>query len=136
MIAKLDARDEAIRGAIEKAKRDREEAERYLAEQKKALDDARRETAEMLQSAQQEAQRERQRIVEGARAEYDGIVQRGREQIENETKAALERVRKSIADMALQVAGRLLDRTVDASTHRQLAEDFVAELEKERSPRA
>lgn len=136
MIAKLDARDEAIRGAIEKAKSERQQAERLLAEQKAALEAARREAAELLQSAQQEGIRERQRIVEGARAEYEKIVERGREQIEQETKLALTRVRQSVADLSLEVAGHLLQRTLDPKTHRELAERFVAELEGGRKPQA
>ena len=103
MITKLDARDEAIRGAIDKAKLDREEAERLLQEQKADLDKTRRETAEMLQAAQQEAARERQRIIDGARDEYEKIVQRGREQIQNETRAALSQVRQTVADLSLDV---------------------------------
>ncbi|GAB4225618.1 MAG: F0F1 ATP synthase subunit B [Acidobacteriota bacterium] len=130
MIAKLDARDEAIRGAIEKAKRAREEAETLLAEQKAALDAARREAAEMLQNVQQEASRERQRILEQAREEYERIVQRGREQIDNETRAALERIRAQVAELSLEVAGRLLRARLDPATHRELAERFVAEIER------
>ena len=130
MITKLDARDEAIRGAIDKAKLDREEAERLLQEQKADLDKTRRETAEMLQAAQQEAARERQRIIDGARDEYEKIVQRGREQIENETGAALAQVRQTVADLSLDVAGRLLGKTLDQQAHKELAERFVTELEE------
>ena len=130
MIAKLDARDESIRGAIDKAKKDREESVRLLSEQKAELDKTRREGAEMLQAAQQEAARERQRIIEGARDEYEKIVQRGREQIENETRAALSQVRTTVAELSRDVAGRLLGKTLDQRAHKELAERFVSELEK------
>ncbi len=136
MIAKLDARDDAIRGAIERAKKAREDAERLLAEQKAALDAARREAAEMLQNVQQEASRERQQIIEQARAEYDRIVRRGREQIESKTRAALERIRASVADLSLEVAGRLLRTRLDPEAHRELAERFVAEIERGGTPSA
>ena len=132
MIAKLDARDEAIRGAIERAKKAREDAEQLLAEQKAALDAARREAAEMLQNVQQEASRERRQVLEQARAEYERIVQRGREQIENETRAALEKIRVQVADLSLEVAGRLLRVKLDPAAHRDLAERFVAEIEQGR----
>lgn len=136
MIAKLDARDEAIRGSIDKAKRDREEAEKFLSEQKAALDEARREIAEMRQSAQQEAARERQRIVEGARAEYEKIVQRGREQIDNETNAALSKIQGTVAELSIEVASRLLGRAMDEASHRELADKFVAELSEKKRPLA
>lgn len=136
MIAKLDARDEAIRGAIEKAKEERQQAERFLAEQKAALDAARREAAELLQNAQQEGVREKQRIIEAARSEYEKIVERGREQIEQEARLAVARVRQSVADLSLEVASRLLHRSLDPKTHREMAERFVAEIEGGGTPRA
>ncbi len=129
MIDKLDARDRAIRGAIEEAKGQRDQAEQFLAEQKALLDKARRESADMLAAAQEQAGRERQRIVTEAREEYDKIVARGRSQIEQETRAAVAEVREAAASLALDVAGRLIKKTMDQPQQKQLAEQFVKELE-------
>jgi F-type H+-transporting ATPase subunit b len=129
LIDKLDARDRSIRGAIEEARAEREEAEKLLKEQRALLEETRRKTTEMLAEAQSAAKLERQRIVAEARNESERIVSRGREQIEQETRNALAQIRSSVAQMAIQVAERLLPRTVDASAHRQLAEQFVNELE-------
>jgi F-type H+-transporting ATPase subunit b len=130
MIDKLDARDRAIRGSIEEARAERLEAEKLLVEQKALLDKTRRETAAMLQAAQQDAGTERQRLVEQAREEYERIVARGREQIDQETRAAVAEVRKVVADLAVGVAGRLIDRNLDTPGQRELAEKFVGELER------
>lgn len=130
MISKLDARDKAIRGAIEQARKERQEAEGLLAEHKSILETSRRESAEMLATAQQEAAQERQRLVDQAREEYDRIVGRGREQIEQETRAALAQVRTAVAGLAVDVAGRLIQKNLDTPGQRQLAEEFLSELEK------
>lgn len=129
LISKLDARDRAIRGAIDLARRDREEGERFLAEQKTLLDQSRRESAQMLATAQQEAGQERQRLVEQARQEYDQIVTRGREQIEQETRAALAQVRAAMAGLAVEVASRLIQKNLDPAGQARLVEDFLKELE-------
>ena len=130
MIDKLDARDRAIRGSIEEARAERLEAEKLLLEQKALLDQTRRETAAMLQGAQQEAGAERHRLVEQAREEYERIVERGREQIDQEKRAAVAEVRKVVADLAVGVAGRLIDKNLDTAAQRELAEKFVGELER------
>ena len=130
MIDKLDARDRAIRGSIEEARAERLEAEKLLFEQKALLDQTRRETASMLQRAQQEAGAERQRLVEQARDEYERILERGREQIDQEKRAAVAEVRQVVADLAIGVAGRLLDKNLDTAGQRELAEKFVGELER------
>lgn len=129
MIEKLDARDRAIRGAIEEAKVQRERAEALLGEQKDVLDKARREAAALLASAQEQAGRERARIVTEAREEYDRIVDRGRAQIEQETRAALQQVRQAAAGLALDVAGKVIRKNLDQPAQRELAERFVADLD-------
>lgn len=138
MIAALERRDQAIRGAVEQAKRERLDAERLLAEAKEQVARARRDAAEAVAQAQAEATRERQKIVDSAREEYDKTVARGREQIANETKAALSQIRGAVAGLALDVAGKLMQRSMDAPAQRELAEKFVAELEaaKKQQPSA
>ena len=132
LIGKLDARDTAIRGAIDEAKAERDEAAKLLAEHQALVDKARRETSEMIAEAQQEAKRERQRIVDDAREEYEKILARGREQIEQETRAALSDVRSTVANLALDVASKVIGRSMTDDDHRRMAEGFVAELERER----
>lgn len=137
MIDALDRRDKAIRGAVEQAKQERLDAERLLAEAKEQLARARRDAADAIAQAQGEAQREKQKIVDSAREEYDKIVARGREQIQSETKAALAQVRGVVANLALDVAGKLLQRSIDSPAQRSLAEQFVAEVEaSKRQPNA
>jgi F-type H+-transporting ATPase subunit b len=130
LIAKLDARDRAIRGAIEEARKQHEEAEQLLQQQRELLRQARRESAQMLGVAQEQAERERQGIVAEARAEYERFVARGRAQIEQETRAAVTEVRRTTAALALEVAGKLMHRTMDQPAHKELAEQFVKELEE------
>ncbi|MBP7148285.1 MAG: F0F1 ATP synthase subunit B [Acidobacteria bacterium] len=130
MISALDKRDKAIRGSIEQARHDRDEAQRLLEEHKALLDKGRRESAEMIAAAQKEAGRERARLVQEAREEYERIVARGREQIEQETRGALTQIRSTVADLAVDVASRLLRHNLDEPNQRALAERFVSELEK------
>jgi F-type H+-transporting ATPase subunit b len=132
MLSKLDARDQAIRGAIEEARREREEANKLLEEQKQQLDETRRKTAEMISEAQQDAKRERDRILEEARREADQKLQDGRRQIEDETRRALSDIQDAVADLSLQVAERLLQRSVSDEDHKALVERAISQLEQRR----
>jgi F-type H+-transporting ATPase subunit b len=129
MIDKLDARDRAIRGAIEEAKGQRDQAEHFLAEQKALLDKARRDASELLASAQEQGGRERQRIVAEAREEYEKIVARGRSQIEQETRAAIVQVRQSSVSLAVDIASKLVHKNLDQPAQKALAEQFAKELD-------
>jgi F-type H+-transporting ATPase subunit b len=130
LISKLDARDRAIRGAIEEARKHHEEAEQLLRQQQELLRQARRDSAQMLGAAQEQAERERQRIIAEARAECERVIARGRAQIDQETRAAVTQLRRTTAALALEVAGKLMHRTMDQPAHKELAEQFVKELEK------
>ncbi len=131
LVGKLDARDVAIRGAIDEAKSERTEAAKLLTEHQVLLDTTRRESSEMIVEAQQEAKRERQRIVDDAREEYEKVLVRGREQIEQETRAALAELRRSSADLALEVATKVIRRSMKDEDHHRMAEHFVSELEED-----
>ena len=130
MIEKLDARDEAIRGAIDDAAKQRAEAETLLAEQRALLEQSRKDAAAATAAAQEQAAAERRRIVAEAREEYEKIVARGRSQIEQETSAALAKVRGAAADLALEAAGKLVGRTLDEPAQRALAQKFIDEIER------
>ena len=130
LIEQLDTRDRAIRGAVEEARSEREEAERLLAEHKQLLDETRRKTSDMLAEAQSAAKGERQKILDEARRESSNIVARGREQIEQETRNALSQIHSKVADLVIEVTRRLVPRAVVSASHRQLAERFAAELER------
>lgn len=132
MLTKLDARDQAIRGAIEEARQEREDAEKLLAEQKQLLDETRRKTAEMISEAQQDAKRERDRILEEARHSADQRIEDGRRQIEDETRKALSDIRGAVADLSLQVAETLLRREVSDTDHKALVDRAVQELQDRR----
>lgn len=131
LITKLDARDNAIRGAIDEAKGEREQAAELLEQHKQMLENTRRETSEMITEAQSEAKRERRRILDEARAEYEKILGRGRDQIQQETRAALAQIHGTVAQLALEVASKVLDKSMGDAEHRQLAERFVTELAKD-----
>jgi F-type H+-transporting ATPase subunit b len=132
MLSKLDARDQAIRGAIDEARQEREEAHKMLEEQRQMLDETRQKTAQMISEAQQDAKRERDRILDEARQQAQQKLEEGRRQIEDETRKALADIQGAVADLSLQVAERLLQRSVSDDDHKALVERAVSQLEQRR----
>src|SRR5450432_2594074 len=66
-------REQRIRESVDKARLDREEAEKILAEQRKLLGDARREGAEMLKAAMAQAEQAKVELMANARKEAEGV---------------------------------------------------------------
>src|SRR5512147_2794455 len=74
IVSTLDERERTIREAIEAARREREQAEKLLAEQKEGLARAQREAAELARRNQQEVEALRQELTARARKEADELL--------------------------------------------------------------
>ena len=134
IIAMLDERERTIRDAIDGAKREREEAEKLLAEQKTAIADARREAAELVRKNQAEVEVARQNALAQAKREAEALLANARKTIEDERVKAIAEIRANTVDLALVAAGRLIEANLDEPKQRKLAEDFLQKLPQQ--PRA
>src|SRR5262245_14214345 len=101
ILAAIERREKAIRDAIDAAKRDRAEAWKTIEEQKRLLDEARRETASLLEQGRKDAEAVKGEMIAKARSEAGSVVEQGRRQIERETKAAVQQLRDQAAGLAV-----------------------------------
>ena len=130
IVRMLDERERTIREAIEQAKKERAEAEKMVAETRDALQKAQREAAELAKRSQAEVETLRQELTAKARKEADELVATARAQIQEEKGKAVSELRGQVADMAIEVAKRLIPQAVDEKTHRALVDDYVKQLPK------
>lgn len=130
IVRMLDERERTIREAIEQAKRERAEAEKLVAETRESLQKAQREAAELAKRSQAEVEALRQELTARARKEADELVASARVQIQEEKVKAVGELRGQVADMAIEVARRLIPQAVDERTHRSLVEEYVKQLPK------
>lgn len=130
LLGALESRESSIRDTIAEAKRDRDGAERALAEQRQLVAEARRERAEALGLGQRDAERLKAEILEEARLQRERLLQQTEAQVAAGLRQARGELREAAADLALQAAQKLLSGRLDEASHRQLIEDYLAELEE------
>jgi len=128
IVRMLDERERTIREAIDQAKKEREEAERLLAQQKESLVKAQREAAELAKRSQQEMEAFRQQLTAQARKEADDLVVAARRSIEEERGKAVAQLRAEVADLAIAAAGRIVKSGLDEKAQRQLVDEYVRDL--------
>lgn len=133
LLAMLSEREKSIQDAIDAARREREQAERLLEEQKAAAAEARREAAEMVRRSQAEVEAAKTELFAKARTEADALLAQARKQIEEERRRAIADIRAVAVDLSIRTAERLVARELDDAAHRKLAEDFVTSLERDAS---
>ncbi len=128
----VEEREKAINEALDKAKRERQDAEKMLAEQKQAMAEARREAAELVKRNQEHLDKAREELLAKTRSEAEELVAVARRQIEDEKARAVAEVRSLAVDLAVQAAGRLVESSMDEGKQRALVTDFIKKLETEK----
>jgi F-type H+-transporting ATPase subunit b len=133
IVKMLDDRERTIRDAIEQARKEREEAERMMAQQKEALARAHREAAELAKRSQAEMEAFRAELAGKAKKEADDLVASARRQIEEEKVKAVAEIKGQTVDLAIAAAGRILKVGLDDKAQRALVEEYIAQLPASRS---
>jgi len=128
LLRAIEQREKTIRDAVEGAQRAQTEAQALLAQHKEALAQARREREELIKQAMVEAQQLRADLIAQARADAEHLIQKAKEQIEREKRAALQELRAQIADLAIEAAKKIVVSSLTPEAQRKLVEDFIAKL--------
>ena len=124
----VEEREKAISNAIESAKRERAEAEKLLEAQKVAINDARREAAEMMRKNQADMERFRDELMAKSRKEADDLKAEAARAIDDEKNKAIAQVKAEAVELAIQIAEKLMSERLDDERHHKLAEQFIASL--------
>lgn len=124
----LDERADKIRESIEKAEETRVEAERLLVEYRQQMAEARQEAAKVIEQGRTVAENMKNEIVAKAREEAEVERAKAIESIKSEKAAAMAELQRSVADLSVAVAGKILGEKMDASAHEALIDRYIAEV--------
>jgi len=128
LLARMDERSSKIEKGLEDAEAAARDRELARAEREAAVSEARKEAAEMIARANKIAEDTRNEILADARAEAEKVTTRAREEITAEKERAMAELRSTVADLALEAAGKLIRSEMDGATQRRLVEEFLAEV--------
>ena len=128
IVAALEKRERTIKDAIDAAKKEREEAQRLVAEHRQAIDQARKETARMIEQGRKDAETARAEMLEKSRHDAHEILEQGRRQIERETRAAVQSLRSEAANLAVLAAGRIVKVSLDETAQKRIVEETLRDI--------
>jgi len=128
LLQAIEQREKSIRDAVEGAQLANTEAHALLAQHKEALAQARREREELIKQAMAEAQQLRIDLMAQSRTDAEHLIQKAKEQIEREKRAALQELRAQTADLAVEAAKKIVVSSLTPDAQRKLVEEFIAKL--------
>lgn len=130
----LDERAEKIEGGLKAAEIAREEAEQSRARSAKELGEARRESAQTRERAQDEAKQIVAKARADAQAEAERVMAAADRQIEAERQQAQISLRTDVGMLATELASRIVGESVkDQALQSRVIDRFLDDLEAEQS---
>jgi F-type H+-transporting ATPase subunit b len=124
----MEARQQKIREDLEKAEKAKGEAEQVLAKYEEQLRDARSESGRIIDEARKTADQMRKDILAKAEDEGRQIVSRAQEEIRAERDRAFEQLRRSVGELSVELASRVVGESLDKERHLRLVDSYIEEL--------
>lgn len=135
LLEAVEAREAALEKALGDAKRDRDEAATLLAEQQKALAEARAEMQKALNDGRTAAESLRTEMLEKVKAEGADMLDRTRREMQAEKENAVAELRREAIELAISGASKVIGRNLDSATDRALVESFLSGLDTPKGTR-
>lgn len=124
----LQAREHKIKDDLESAEKARAEADEALATYKAQIAEAQKEAQSVVAEARKSAEQAAAKIKADTEAEIAQMKERAQAEIASAKDAALSEVYAQTAELSTQIAGRILQREINAADQQQLVSDSLAEL--------
>ena len=129
LLQALEARQERIRKSLEDADRAKQELERLQQESAKMMQQARAEAESIVSQTRTDAERLREELKQKAKEEADNILRNAQQQIQLQTRQAIQQIRHEVADIAVLLASKLLERNIAKEDNARLIDDTLKQIE-------
>ena len=124
----LEKRKAMADAQIEDAKKDRTEAAAMKAEYEKDMAEARSKASDILTNAQKTAAAQSEEILQEAAAQAAAMKEKAANDIEQEKRKAVTQIRDEIGGIAMDIAGKVIEREINEEDHRKLIDEFIANV--------
>ena len=124
----VEAREKQIQGDLESAERAKTEAQQAKANYDKQIADARAEANRIIEDARRQAEDVRKDLIAKAERDAAQITERATEQLDAERTRTVSELQSTIGDLAIELAEKVVGRSLDSGTHRELVDSYIKEV--------
>lgn len=128
IVASLEKREATIANHIADAERIHEEAKLLLAQYEQKLAAAANHVREMMEEARRDAEHARQRILAEAKTAAEAERARALHEIEAATDQAIKSLAERSAQLAVDLAGKILKTSLSQADHTRLIQEAMAKF--------
>ena len=126
----LKKRQEAADKDIQEAKKAKEAAEAVTTEYETSMSDARGEANRIIEDAKKDANLRAEELIKEAEQHASSIKAKAEEDIRLERKKALNEVKDEIGSIAMDIAGKVVEKEIHEDEHKALIDEFLQNVEE------
>ena len=127
----LQKRKDMADAEIADATKAKEEAESLKTEYEASMKTGRDKANEIVATAQKSAAQQSEEIIKEANAQAVSIKAKAEKDIAQERRKAVNEIKGEIGDMAMEIAGKVIERELKASDHEKLIDEFINKVGEE-----
>ncbi|MBM6953706.1 F0F1 ATP synthase subunit B [Enorma phocaeensis] len=128
VLSMMEEREKRIADSLDEAERTKQKAIEDRAVSDALVTDARRQAADIVLEARQDAEAERARIIAAAHAEAEDIIAKAHATVEEERRSLYADAAGTIADLSVSVAAKIVEKSLDEDgEQRRLIEQYLKE---------
>lgn len=132
----VEAREKKIQDDLQQAENTKNDAQKERDQYKQQLADARSEANRIIEEARGQAEQVRKDITEKAEKEAEQIVSRAQEQMEAERTRTVQELQRTIGDLSIELAEKVVGRSLDGDSQRDLVDAYIKEVAGMRGERS
>ncbi len=128
IMAALETRKQEIADGLAAAERGQHEQELAKNRARDVLHEAKQQAADIVTQAQKRASEIVEEAKDSAQVEGARILTAAKSEVEQEAAKAREQLREKVAELAVAGAAKILEREVDAKTHKDIVEALAEQI--------
>ena len=128
IVGALEERTRHINDSLQKAEAAQRAAENARAEYEAMMAKASKEAQELIARSRKAAEDMRNEVVAKAQTDSDQLLQRAKREIDLAKQKALDEIKQTAAEMSINIAGRIIGRSLTAKDHQDLIRQALGEM--------
>lgn len=126
--AMLEKRKAMADAEIQDAIKAKDEAQAMKAEYEQNMADAKNKANEILSTAQKTASVQSEEMLKEASLQAAAIKAKAEKDIAQEKRKAVNEIKDEIGGMAMDIAGKVIEREISEEDHKKLIDEFIANV--------
>jgi F-type H+-transporting ATPase subunit b len=124
----MEKREQHVADEIASAEKNRKESEKYLAEQREAIQAAREEAKKIVENSKKMSEQQAEDVLANARKEAERMKQSALAEIHTEKEQAVSALREQVSTLSVLVATKVIEKELDEKEQERLIQDTLKEV--------